>query len=304
MTGTPTLLSPFVVAVDPGKSSMEQVSFSDPAAIASPLLRLPAELRNRVYDFYFCHDPTTPTPPVSRSPLALSLTCRQFCRETHSLAFSSATFPISQWRERDISAKLSRVRPAYRFSIKRLEITVGIYDFLGHPHSLHGIKLSDAGLRGIEDLHITFTGEPQSEEREVYILSNLENLLWATVAKCNNERLSKVRIVHSGTFRWYTINELCVHMGRRLPLRGPSHGNWETLSDPDQGRFRLVKRDDGGAEIRNVLVLMGQTGREAERYQAIKEDLLHYHRASRILEQPSRQLNFYRALYEFRLTSV
>ncbi|KAF2476158.1 uncharacterized protein BDR25DRAFT_309603 [Lindgomyces ingoldianus] len=244
------------------------------ATATSPLLALPAELRNRIYDFYFSHDPTIPPPPILRSPLALSLACRQLHNETYSLAFASTTFRTNRWQCRELSAKISSIRSIFRPSIKRLEITVGIADFLIHPHSLDGLMLSQAGLSGLEHLYITFTGEPKSEKRETYIISNLENLLWATVAKCRNEHLSKIRIVHGGLLRWHGICELFDRMRRRLPLRFYYDGVWDIQPDFKEGRFRLINQDTNGAYKREVLVLMGHTAREAEMFRTIQQDLL------------------------------
>lgn len=245
-----------------------------PAPSASPLLTLPGELREAVYTFYFAHDPTIPPPHISRSPLALALTCRQLYNETHARAFVATTFKAQCWHLWQLKARFQRVPLAVRPYIKRLEITVQVNDFLKHRSSTYGLKFADACLTGLKELYIQYTGQPKSGSGETYIISNLEVVLWKTVVKCRNERLQKIRIVHGGAFRELTINQLCERMHSWLPLAWAEDEAWETRQQFDEGRFHLIKRRPDGTEQRDVIILLGNTVREAEKYRTVREELL------------------------------
>ncbi|KAF2193219.1 hypothetical protein K469DRAFT_551812 [Zopfia rhizophila CBS 207.26] len=238
---------------------------------ASLLLALPPEIRNSVYEFYFTHDPSVSPPSISRSPLALSLTCRKLHSETHALAFAAATFQARRWQLPELKAKIKRVRSTYLPLIRRVELTVGIRDFLVDVRSLNGLRLAEAGLTCLEDIFINFSGEPTSESRENYILSNLVILIWKTVANRGNKSLRKIRLVHGGLLRWHGILELCEVMKKRLLLASDA---LQVCEEYKEGRFKLITKDGGGVEPREVQVLLGHTVREAEMYGTVQKELL------------------------------
>ncbi|KAF2245662.1 hypothetical protein BU26DRAFT_568222 [Trematosphaeria pertusa] len=243
-------------------------------ATASPLLALPGEVRNLLYVFYFAHDPLVPPPHISRSPLALSLTCRQLYSETHALAFVATTFRARCWLLWELKTRFRRLSPPLRPSIKRLELTVHVSEFLRQPSSLQGLRFAEAGLTGLQDLYIQYTGQPKSESGETYIISNLELVLWKTVVQRRNDRLEKIRVVHGGALRWTSIIQLCERMHSWLPLPWVTDEVWETRRNLEEGRFSLVKRGRDGSEQRVVEILLGYTIREAEQYRAVREELL------------------------------
>ena len=80
-------------------------------APGSPLLLLPAELRELVYGFYFTHDPTIAAPHISRSPLALAFTCRQLHEETHTRAFWATTFRAHSWHFWELETGFKQLPP-------------------------------------------------------------------------------------------------------------------------------------------------------------------------------------------------
>ncbi|KAF2004607.1 hypothetical protein P154DRAFT_616790 [Amniculicola lignicola CBS 123094] len=242
-----------------------------PKATASPLLSLPPELRNRVFDFYFSFDPLTAPPPVSRSYLTLTISCRQLYHETRTLAFAATTFRTTLWQLSDLRRKLQAVRPELRPLIKRLEISVGINDFIVQRCSLDGIEFARAGLSGLEELFISFTKEPTSDCRPTYVLSNLEVLLWKTVVTCGNNRLKKIRIVHNDHFQ-HSIRPLEADIRKRFSL-GPHH-KWHTLPAFENGQFSLVRKPDAAENGAEILILFGSTINEAEEYQQVHKEKL------------------------------
>lgn len=231
-------------------------------ATASLFLALCPELRNLVYDFYFDHHLGAVAPPISRSPLALPFACRQLYTETHTLAFAATTFRARRWHLHELKLKIERVRPAHRLLIKRLELVIGISDFLIHPRSLEGLRFANAGLACLEELYVTFTGEPQAESRETYIRSNLEVVLWKTVAGCGNKRLRKICIVHGGSLRWTGIIELHDGMRKRLPLPWAPNEAWDARLNLLEGQFQLVQMQSGRDNQHTVSILLGHTGRD------------------------------------------
>ena len=254
------------------------------AAECRSLLDLPAELRLEVYAYYFASDATLPTPPLQTSPLALALTCQQLYHEMHALAFASTTFRTSAWRLADLRTRLRAVRADYMPLITRLEVRVGLFEFLRARQSLGGLQLAGAGLAGVEELHITFVGARGTAFREDMMLSNLEVLLWRTVAHCANRRLRKIRIVHGALIRRCDIVKLGAGMRRRLEYERwmrlrvnrtvYEEGAWRVEEDVEEGRCRLVKGGRDGQAGREVVLLFGETIREAEMYREVQKELL------------------------------
>ncbi|PSN70602.1 hypothetical protein BS50DRAFT_570139 [Corynespora cassiicola Philippines] len=241
-------------------------------AAASPLLSLPAELRNRIYHFYFSQPSTEAPPPISRSPLALPSTCRQLHRETRSLALPATTFKARCWRLFELQDRFRRVPPTILPKIRRLELALPIYAFQQQFNALQGLRLADAGVTEVEELFIQYEGRVVSEQLETSIIYRLEVVLWMTVATCHNERLSKIRIAHGGALRDHDIVQLFSRMSK-LPLPFASTETWTTHPELEQGRFYLVKTGIRGEEQRRVLVLFGHTVREAEEYAKVKNQL-------------------------------
>ena len=254
------------------------------AAERRSLLDLPAELRLEVYAYYFTPDATLPTPPLQTSPLALALTCQQLYHETHALAFASTTFRTSAWRLADLRTRLRAVRVRYVPLITRLEVRVGLFEFLRAQQSLGGLQLAGAGLAGVEELYIAFMGGRETAFREDMMLSNLEVLLWRTVAHCANGRLRKIRIVHGALIHRCDIVKLGAGMRKRLEheRRMRLWANrtvneeraWRIEEDVEEGRCRLVKGRKEGQAGREVVLLFGETIREAEMYREVQKELL------------------------------
>jgi hypothetical protein len=246
---------------------------------ASPLLLLPGELRNRIYD-YALPDVTAEIASISRSPLALSLACRQLYNETHTLAWAATAFRASRWTLAALQANIRKVRLSLRPLIKKLEIAVDVCDFLAHPRSLDGLKFADAGLTGLEELYITFSGTPKSQNRENYIISNLLVVIWKTIHGNKNECLRKIRVVHAGSLRSHGNDYLCDMMGKRLLNNWMQDGSWKTVLNLADGNHRIIHQRKDGTIQREVLVLFGHTAQEAEMYAEVKEQLLNVSRWS------------------------
>lgn len=242
------------------------------AAECRSLLDLPAELRLEVYAYYFAPDATLPTPPLQTSPLALALTCQQLYHETHALAFASTTFRTSVWELADLRTRLRDVRARYVPLITRLEVCVGPLE------PLDEVKLAYAGLVGVEELYITIVGARGMGFREDTMLSNLEKLLWSTVAHCANAktRLRKIRVVHGALIRRCDIVKLCASVYEQLEYEqlirfwairtGNEEGEWRVEEDAEEGWYRLVRGWTDGQAGREVVLLFGETIREAEMY--------------------------------------
>jgi len=254
------------------------------AAERRSLLDLPAELRLEVYAYYFTPDATLPTPPLQTSPLALALTCQQLYHETHALAFASTTFRTGAWRLTDLRTRLRAVRARYVPLITRPEVRVGLFEFLRARQSLGGLQLAGAGLAGVEELYIAFVGARETAFREDMMLSNLEVLLWKTVAHCANRRLRKIRIVHGALIRRCDIVRLGAGMRKRLEherrMRSWANrtvneeGMWRVEEDVEKGRCKLVKGGRERQASREVVLLFGETIREAEMYREVQKELL------------------------------
>ncbi|KAF2792998.1 hypothetical protein K505DRAFT_217229, partial [Melanomma pulvis-pyrius CBS 109.77] len=254
---------------------------------ASPLLALPAELRNRIYDFYLAHDAAVAPPSISRSPLALSLTCRQLYHETHTLAFAATIFRVRHWDPREVQYKLQRVRSAFRPLITRLELTV-TSEIKSSCWCLQGLVLANIGLSCVEHIYIKYTKGmeyiPMEYTSNAAIpLSNLVTLLWQTVGGCRNDQLKRICLVHDGLMPWDII-ELYDHMTKALPrtvspsflFRTPPSPwpVWETQPNFENGQhhFSIWRRDK--AERREVVITMGRTVREAEIFYQVRQELL------------------------------
>jgi len=120
--------------------------------------------------------------------------------------------------------------------------------------------------------------------REDTMLSNLEMLLWLTVAHCANCRLRKIRIVHGALIRRCDIVELgagvCEQLehGRRMRFWAnrtvDEKGAWRVEEDAEEGWYRLVKGQTDGQAGREVVLLFGETIREAEMYREVQKELL------------------------------
>ncbi|KAF2817021.1 uncharacterized protein BDZ99DRAFT_513286 [Mytilinidion resinicola] len=231
----------------------------------SPLLSLPAELRLEVYAHFFAPTTTTRTattailpPPLDKSPLALSLACRQLYDETHALAFAATTFHTRAWRLADLKELLVRVRPPYRPHITSLKVHAGVYDFLKHPQSLSGLRLAAAGLRGIREIYVHLEGEAtQAESREGLMICNLELLIRKTIASCDNDELQKIHVVHQGRIFWNGAPELYKKYRAQFSHPDPrlNPGNCEV--DMLQGnQFRFVKKGKDSKIANKVTVWM------------------------------------------------
>lgn len=264
-----------------------------PRPTTSLLLLLPGELRELIYGYYFDHDPTVPPPRLSRSPLALPLSCHQLYGETHSRAFLATTFRAHCWHLSELRARFAPLALSMRPNIKRLELLVPVSEFLNNPSSLAGLRFADAGLTSLEELYVLYSGkhEPypgdaliyESYSGETFILENLEIVLWKTAVN-QNPRLKKIRLVHRGAFRWVTIERLYGRMKSHLPLSwATTEDDWGMRKDLDNGRFYLTKGVSPEGVQRNVLILLGRTVREAEQYHAVRKELLEVSRFCTIL---------------------
>lgn len=254
------------------------VTLQLPMAAERPsLLDLPAELRLEVYAYYFAPDATLPTPPLQTSPLALALTCQQLYHETHALAFASTTFRTNAWQISDLLIQLQDVRARYVPLITRLEVLVGPLD------SPCGVHLARTGLVGVEELYITFV-DARGAFHEDTMLRNLDMMLWLTVARCANCRLRKIRIVHGALIRRCDIVKLGAGVCKQLEHEwwvgfwGNGTVNeeeaWRVEEDAEEGRCRLVKGRTDGQAGREVVLLFGETIREAEMYREVQKELL------------------------------
>jgi hypothetical protein len=226
---------------------------------ASPLLALCGELRNRIYLYCFAgHDPAAVPTSISRSPLALSLTCRQLYAETYPLAFAATPLYMHRWQHPELIERVQRIPESLRPVIKRLQLSIAISDFLVNPHSLEGLRFADAGLSEVEELCIVFSGQHQSGKlRESYIRSNLEVVLLKTVADCKNDHLTKIQIIHENGFRWTGAMDLYSMMRKRLHSTGYVWAQpWEAkLNYPGSG-FQLIGTQKDKAERRVVSISM------------------------------------------------
>ncbi|KAH9879390.1 hypothetical protein J1614_002830 [Plenodomus biglobosus] len=131
----------------------------------SPLLRLPAEIRNRIYSFVFCTEPILicfvtsyatravdkcPIPTsirrrpshihYSRLNLALIETCRQAYFECRLLPFLLNTF--EGFPEAILAAFPGRLYNLQLTSITRIELTIGMTDIAGGAFGPRGQRWS------------------------------------------------------------------------------------------------------------------------------------------------------------------
>lgn len=90
---------------------------------ASPFLNLPAELRNRIYEYYFAHLSS------SSHSLALLLTCRRVYNEAHILAFSNTTFVTTTWVRYKLAAQAEVLRPETASAITSVAFASHLIDW-------------------------------------------------------------------------------------------------------------------------------------------------------------------------------
>lgn len=82
-----------------GPSRSPNPSSSQHTQLQSPLLnRLPAEIRNEIYNHVFTVPSSVfPADQIAPSPLSLLLTCKRIHAEANMLAFETYTFPLGPW---------------------------------------------------------------------------------------------------------------------------------------------------------------------------------------------------------------
>ncbi|KAF2503166.1 hypothetical protein BU16DRAFT_30925 [Lophium mytilinum] len=226
----------------------------------SLLLSLPAELRLEVYAHFFTLSTTTALPPqpLEKSPLALSLACRQLYDETYALTFAATTFHLRAWRLADLQKFVIRVPAPYRPSITSLAIHAGVYDFLKHQQSLYGLKLAAAGLTGIRQIYILLEGEAtQIKSREGLLMSNLELLIRKTITLCDNAKLDKIHVIHQGKLFWLGAPEIykryCAQFSHPNPRLNPGNCEVDMLHG---NQFRFLKKGEDGKMENEVTVRM------------------------------------------------
>jgi hypothetical protein len=234
-------------------------------ATASPFLALPGELRNRIVQLCFAREPAVAPPSIFRSPLALSLACRQLYNETHTFAFAATTFRTRHWMPVEIRSRLQRVRPALHPHIKSIELNVAVIDFVSRRYSLEGLQFAKAGLSCVEELYIRYTSGTNFAELAPLILQNLGLLIMKTVSSSDNHLLRRICIVHGGLMPWTIVN-FYEHMKQR------EHGQTRIKYDEEQHRFNIMWKE--GSKQRDVAISMGRTVREAETYHLVRQQLL------------------------------
>ncbi|KAF2870797.1 hypothetical protein BDV95DRAFT_595488 [Massariosphaeria phaeospora] len=216
----------------------------------TPLLALPPELRNRIYDFYFDDEPAIALPHMSRSPMALAMTCRHLYRETHPLALRTTTFKVRGYVRKDLRSSFRMMPPAFRRLVKRLELEVSANAVVkAHSMTFKGIGFADVGLTGVEELFLNYIGDPAVYQLGgVGIVDSLEMAVWKTVTKAGNEKLQHIRITHGLLYRMQDIGEF----GRAMHWHRPP--GWDTRHNLEEGRVFLFKMNKDGALPREVTV--------------------------------------------------
>ena len=233
-------------------------------ATASPLLALPGELRNRIVELCFAREPAVAPPSIFRSPLALSLTCRQLYNETHTLAFAATIFRTRHWMPVELRSRLEQVRSALHPHIKSIELNVAVIHFFSRRYSLQGLQFAKAGLSCVEELYVRYTPGTNSGVASL-ILQNLGILIMKTVSSSGNNLLRRICIVHSGLIPWTTVS-LYEHMKQY------EHGQTRIKYDEEQHKFNIMWKE--GHRQRDVVISIGRTVREAETYHLVRQQLL------------------------------
>jgi hypothetical protein len=226
--------------------------------MASPLLTLPPELRNRIYDYLFTASSALIFVPTlkSRGLLALSMTCSLFYNETRTLALPLIIHRVSSWHSKELEVKVRYVQPQNRHFIKKLWITADIHDFFDDA-PFDGIDLAHAGLCGVEELVIRLADGPVHGSERHHIRS-LAVVLWNTVANCQNDHLKKIYLIDGGMLCHHSARLYMAmrHVKKRL---GNLDSSWEALyKDPEKltrewGCCLSKKRSDGSRE-RDVFI--------------------------------------------------
>jgi hypothetical protein len=202
------------------------------AATAS-FLSLAPELRNRIYDYFFVFNFTETLPAILKSPMALASTCRQLYEETYVLAVPVTPLRTSQWHLEGLLEKIRSLPPSMRPFLKSVHLSIESTDFLFNPRSLEGLKLASAGLTGIQELRIDFMAAHASEtQRETYIISNLQVVLWKTVVDCSNSALRRIWLVHRGQFSREAFDQLHSGIQKRLSVPWARAEDWACM-DPN-----------------------------------------------------------------------
>ncbi|KAF2713370.1 hypothetical protein K504DRAFT_461906 [Pleomassaria siparia CBS 279.74] len=251
-----------------------------PTAAASPLLALPAELRNRVFEFYFATDIGIAPPSMLRSPLAISLTCHSLYEETHALAFPATTFRLREWSIAEVQIKLQRVRPELHPQIRKLELDFNMFPPAGQRHSAPGLQFAKVGLNCLEELYIKCTAATQRSQ----FLPRLAFLIYQIVAR--NEQLRKICVLHGGRLSCDVVDlhdqmvdirpvprKLAVD-NLRLSTLELSGKTWAIQPHFENGKRHCSLRLLDQANQRAISITMGHTVREAELWHLVRQELL------------------------------
>ncbi|CAO2653418.1 Nn.00g028290.m01.CDS01 [Neocucurbitaria sp. VM-36] len=244
----------------------------------SPLLTLPGELRNHIVEYAFRREPGSAPPPLPRSPLALSSTCRQLYNEFQALARSSTIFSIHWSSAQDLRIRASKLSSSSRYSIKKLQLFLPrqLEDlFIGEARRkrVKNFDFTEAGLTGIQELYFRYpptdaAGEGVGVTGREYLMLALWKILWER----GNEKLSKVCAVHDGTQPYLCLTLLNGMMKEFGPLRRSRR--WELWPDLDHGKVHFVMKGHDGARARQVTLVVGYSFHEAENYCEVREQLL------------------------------
>jgi hypothetical protein len=239
-------------------------------ALDVPFLRLPPELRNLIYHPLCDSQPAPAIPSIlDRSPLAISLVCKQLYRETYALVVSVTPLWASSWDPDVIRLSFLRVLPAHRPLLKTLSLSDVRPFALGTCPPFSRVGLVDAGLRGFENLSIAFS-DGSGSVRYIGghdVADHVAVIFWSIAVKDGNEQLQKIRIVDNGTLRTWPYNFLHLAINRTLKIwKGPPQ--LEATWDSAEGQCHLLKRRLDGTVEKDILLLLGRTAHEAETFGA------------------------------------
>ncbi|KAF1830338.1 hypothetical protein BDW02DRAFT_633741 [Decorospora gaudefroyi] len=153
------------VMADTGDSSVDQAAITSLNVRNSPLLRLPGELRIKIYgyvlrqDEYWVIGHGGPTPawykPGNR--LALLSACRQLYQETHLLPFALNEFYFVGYYE--LQDFCLAIGPAGRHSIRKFRLRDSLFPALVAVSTMqsHGIPLLSLALPNVERVRVVIT---------------------------------------------------------------------------------------------------------------------------------------------------
>ncbi|KAL1797150.1 hypothetical protein ACET3X_003756 [Alternaria dauci] len=106
---------------------MEQEAITTTNRLSSPLLRLPAEMRNRVYELVFCGKSATRT--------ALLKTCKQIEHEAKPVYYSNLTLSLADFEE--MRRVIGRVEPEMLAKVTSIQTRYSYVEYLSFRYYLH-----------------------------------------------------------------------------------------------------------------------------------------------------------------------